>query len=275
MTDDAALLDAIVHEPDDDLPRLAYADWCEESGQDARAEFIRVQLELARAGCAGERRKALLRREKSLRAGHERRWTKPFKPRLSKLGHRRGFVERAAVKAATFLDAPGEVLACAPIRALTLNEAGTQAHALARCELLARLTGLALPGAGADAIVAVLESPHLGRLESLDLSRNGLTVDALERLPAASFGRLKSLFLDGNDLGREAAPTRLAGLAPRLEVLSMVAPLRQGVWHELAGLFPSLRVVHASLMPLPLRDALCAEFPHIAWHFGHRPEDVG
>ena len=42
-------LDDIVANIDDDTPRLVYADWLMENGQDDRAEFIRVQVELARA----------------------------------------------------------------------------------------------------------------------------------------------------------------------------------------------------------------------------------
>lgn len=42
------LLRAVIADPADDLARLAYADALEEAGQDARAEFIRVQVELAR-----------------------------------------------------------------------------------------------------------------------------------------------------------------------------------------------------------------------------------
>lgn len=49
MTDREALLAAIIANPDDDLPRLLYADCIEESyGEIERAEFIRVQCELAR-----------------------------------------------------------------------------------------------------------------------------------------------------------------------------------------------------------------------------------
>lgn len=44
---EAALLAAVLADPDDDLPRLAYADWLEEHDQPERAEFIRVQMELA------------------------------------------------------------------------------------------------------------------------------------------------------------------------------------------------------------------------------------
>lgn len=47
-TDEAALLKAIIADPADDLPRLAYADLLEEAGEDDRAEFIRAQVGFAR-----------------------------------------------------------------------------------------------------------------------------------------------------------------------------------------------------------------------------------
>lgn len=43
-----ALLAAIAASPDDDLPRLVYADWLDENGQPLRAEFIRLQIEIAK-----------------------------------------------------------------------------------------------------------------------------------------------------------------------------------------------------------------------------------
>jgi uncharacterized protein (TIGR02996 family) len=52
VTDQAALLRAILEAPADDAPRLVYADWLEENGEHERAEFIRVQAELAgHRGC--------------------------------------------------------------------------------------------------------------------------------------------------------------------------------------------------------------------------------
>jgi uncharacterized protein (TIGR02996 family) len=47
MSDDTAFLRAIIEHPGDDGPRLVYADWLDEQGQAARAEFIRIQCELA------------------------------------------------------------------------------------------------------------------------------------------------------------------------------------------------------------------------------------
>lgn len=48
MTHEEAFLQSIVENPDDDTPRLIFADWLEENGQGERAEFVRVQCELAK-----------------------------------------------------------------------------------------------------------------------------------------------------------------------------------------------------------------------------------
>ncbi len=47
MSDDDTLRAAIVAVPDADLPRLVYADFIQEAGDEAGAEFIRAQVELA------------------------------------------------------------------------------------------------------------------------------------------------------------------------------------------------------------------------------------
>jgi uncharacterized protein (TIGR02996 family) len=45
MSDESALLAAILAHPDEDTPRLMYADWLQENGQPDRAEFIRIQCD--------------------------------------------------------------------------------------------------------------------------------------------------------------------------------------------------------------------------------------
>src|SRR4051794_37806158 len=47
-TDDA-ILASIIEQPDDDLPRLAYADRLAENGDPDRAEFVQAQIGLHRA----------------------------------------------------------------------------------------------------------------------------------------------------------------------------------------------------------------------------------
>ncbi len=44
MNDHDSLLAAILAHPDEDTPRLMFADWLQENGQSARAEFIRAQV---------------------------------------------------------------------------------------------------------------------------------------------------------------------------------------------------------------------------------------
>ena len=47
MSDRDGFLRAITAAPADDLPRLIYADWLDEHGESERAEFIRLQIQLA------------------------------------------------------------------------------------------------------------------------------------------------------------------------------------------------------------------------------------
>lgn len=65
MSDDhPALMDAVLSRPGEDTPRLVLADWLDDNGAGDRAEFIRVQIELARYGnkCDGPCGQTLCRR---------------------------------------------------------------------------------------------------------------------------------------------------------------------------------------------------------------------
>jgi len=71
VSEDAALLAAIRQAPDDDAPRLIYADWLDEHGQPERAEFIRVQIGLSRKPSRKFRAReaALLKKHYTILAG--------------------------------------------------------------------------------------------------------------------------------------------------------------------------------------------------------------
>src|SRR5262245_32678011 len=49
-----SLLDAVLENPDDDLPRLIYADWLDENGDAKRAEFIRAQITISQVNASNE-----------------------------------------------------------------------------------------------------------------------------------------------------------------------------------------------------------------------------
>src|SRR5947209_6126110 len=82
MVDESAFVAAILAAPDDDGPRLVFADWLEERGDTDRSEFIRVQIELARPPLEPARRNQLRRREVDLLHGRRDDWLKPLKDRL-------------------------------------------------------------------------------------------------------------------------------------------------------------------------------------------------
>ena len=90
MIPDEAFIQAIREAPDDDAPRLIYADWLEEHGQPDRAEFIRVQCQLARTADTGPEWSALGRRTEDLLRSHWEEWVGPLReivgPRRDRYG---------------------------------------------------------------------------------------------------------------------------------------------------------------------------------------------
>jgi uncharacterized protein (TIGR02996 family) len=90
MTPDA-FKHTIREHPQDDGPRLIFADWLEEHGDCDYAEFIRVQCELEQT-LDDDRWAALSRREAELLEKHRTRWQGPWE--LSRhVRMRRGFLE--------------------------------------------------------------------------------------------------------------------------------------------------------------------------------------
>jgi uncharacterized protein (TIGR02996 family) len=78
MTPGNPFLRALLAEPDDDTLRLATADWFDEHDQPARAEFVRVQVELARGVADRDRRRELEIRQRDLLVAHEAEWVAPL-----------------------------------------------------------------------------------------------------------------------------------------------------------------------------------------------------
>src|SRR3954466_9337320 len=69
-----AFLRDIVDHPDDDAPRLVYADWLDEHGDPERAEFVRVQVERAKRPAWDAAQVRLRLREEALLRAHGEAW---------------------------------------------------------------------------------------------------------------------------------------------------------------------------------------------------------
>ena len=166
-----SLLRAVVAAPADDLPRLVAADWLEEHGQPERAEFIRIQVELAQLEVAGrggwEEARALQRRERTflspmsltralwslescpqlVRVEFRDRPTAPLEAMQvsgsDRLTFRRGFVEVVSCTPEEWLQHAAAVRERQPIRAVYLTDHDRFATPQ-WFELLPALTGLGL-----------------------------------------------------------------------------------------------------------------------------------
>jgi uncharacterized protein (TIGR02996 family) len=92
-----AFLRDIVEHPDDDAPRLAYADWLMEYGDEARqarGEFIAAQCALARDGARGDDRERWKRRQRGLLRKHRKDWLGEPEMLVAGWEYRRGFLDR-------------------------------------------------------------------------------------------------------------------------------------------------------------------------------------
>src|SRR4051812_31182343 len=95
-----AFLQAVRAAPDEDAPRLLYADWLDERGEHGHAEVIRLQCELARAAEDDPRHDDLTKRSAALEKAHAKAVLRPLRAALNRprrqLTHwkfRRGFLE--------------------------------------------------------------------------------------------------------------------------------------------------------------------------------------
>jgi uncharacterized protein (TIGR02996 family) len=204
MNEEAAFLRAICEHPDEDTPRLVFADWLDEKGgqwNTAWAELIRVQVSMGR-GLANDRehQQRLARRDRELTPLVDYSWARglglpergwgnwsrgfPLALRVYYLGLAvsqqfasappipiRG-LELVGVKGEelnTFLKWPG----LRQVRDLDLfgidSPFAAESLALARCEFLSKVERLRLGRViltNKEAL-AILESPHLSRVTEL------------------------------------------------------------------------------------------------------------
>ena len=188
MTTADALTAAVCAAPDDDLPRLVYADWCEENGRAERAEFIRLQV----AHATQQLPPAGVIREKVLLDTHAARWLAPLRepggPLFTRLSHgtfRRGFIEEVWMPARWFRDHAEPLFAACPVRHLRASvDRPGDFSLLSECEHLTRLRELDLTvrRCGPGEVVRLVRSPHLSRLAVLRLCGCGIDDAAADGL---------------------------------------------------------------------------------------------
>jgi uncharacterized protein (TIGR02996 family) len=251
---EVGLLQAICESAEDDTPRLVYADWLDENDQPERAEFLRVQCQLATTGRYDPEWPHLHWRQRQLlTVTHKKTWGElPVKPVKQKEFHR-GFVDDLTLHAALFLEGAVQLFARIPLtmvrplrigpvwadllasphvlrlRGLDLHNSAlspARCKALAASERLANLHELNLGANGRMGLAgvnAILGSRQLGSLRRLDLNNNHFGDDALAAfIGNDNFPQLRHLDLSNNGIGPEGV-NHLAGAGwlSRLERLDL------------------------------------------------------
>jgi uncharacterized protein (TIGR02996 family) len=212
MSEADSFLWAILDNPDDDGPRLVFADWLDEHGESAHAEFIRVQCALAAHPDEDDQWLAWKVREEELWGALRERWQGALDElKLTRLGlndFRRGFVHTPQ---GVFPEA--DVFARAAGRWTFLLGCGVTIGGCATAEFFAsaqmrRVEDLDCQRSGVtdEKLQPVATSPHYGRVASFDLFRNYVGpagIEALVRCP--SLTALAELTLEENRVGDAGA----------------------------------------------------------------------
>src|SRR5215831_10162556 len=176
FTDEQPFLDAIQARYHDDGPRLVYADYLEETGDDERAELVRVQIALARMNEEHPRRAELANRQDELHNAQRARWTALLDGLVAAVEFRRGVLDSVAVDTAVFLARGDELFARVPARRLRLLDDAGVLPKLIRSPLLARVRELDLCDneLGNGGVDLLARSSFLKNLEAIDLAFNGM-----------------------------------------------------------------------------------------------------
>jgi uncharacterized protein (TIGR02996 family) len=255
MTDHDALLRAIAENPDEDTPRLAFADYLDEIGGDAngaQAEFIRIECELSRLPADAADRKPLEARRTELWVAHRREWKAivPDIPGINWRGYDRGFLTVLdADQMSLFVDHARELFAAAPIQGVRILAAGPNVTpalaALPRLGWLRELDLTACRGAARpqdrrirsadgyewtvdgvltdDDAATLANSPGVANLRVLRLGGNRITGTGVRALAASPhLTNLRRLDLTAPVGGRPISPEAVARLRrafPGAEVL--------------------------------------------------------
>lgn len=215
----SGLLQACREDPSDDTPRLILADWLVEQDEEARAEFIRLQIvrsqlrvdEHARRGTRPDRERRLL-------AHNRHRWLGPLYPWPDEKQFSRGLVDvssrflawKTYISESSFFKNNGwEGWDWVQRLELTGSQSGLSGNLFdTRLQLPPQLKRLAIKTIELDPKVASILAamPELEQLNSLELRYNKLGPKAaIPLVKSPHLSRVLQLGIPGNLIGHEGA----------------------------------------------------------------------
>ncbi|MCI0702656.1 MAG: TIGR02996 domain-containing protein [Planctomycetia bacterium] len=201
-----ALYRAICAYPDEDTPRLAFADLIEEAGDSDRAHFIRAQIALSQVPIYDPLWVKARQFDPDAATGWCQTNTLPNLPAgygWHRFEFRRGFPWKVGVLSLEAFVSGGEaIFECAPIQALSMDaRTRPDFDVLADWPHLARLDRLevSVGWLGSASIAQLTDSPFATNITELEFEFDGVTAEGLTALAASPlFERLRVLELRSN-----------------------------------------------------------------------------
>jgi uncharacterized protein (TIGR02996 family) len=223
MSDRDDLFRALLAAPEDDAPRLVYADWLDEHGQPERAEFVRLQCAMDRIPPKTGRWRPLYERAARLEREWKAHWAGPALERVLNAEFRRGFVDRVRLTVDQFLKSADELLTFEPVTVWEFASSamfvrGPSIAAVAGDPAFDRVRGLVCGNYSPEELVTALaESRYLTGLRRLSVTYHYPSAKALAALFAAARNVTELCAQDApvanlRDLWRRGAPARLRHL---------------------------------------------------------------
>jgi len=231
MTHPPRFLQTILADPQDDLPRLRYANWLEGCGNPL-GEFIRMQCHLARRPHLEYER-----RSQELLAEYRDDWSMALEDHVGWMSFHRGFVEEISLTDRQLIRNAAHLFQASPVLDVHLQSDGKRLDALpdlphlqhtlfldisaqhlgdggvarlADALMLARVHGLNLGSnfIGDEGLIALSDSLFLGELRELYLNDNPITDDGVRQLVMSPvIDRLELLDVRYTQIGPEGIET--------------------------------------------------------------------
>ncbi len=211
MTPEQAFLADIQADPDNDTPRLIFADWLTDHG-DPRGEFIQVQCRLAAMTEDDPEYEDLMDRQGELLVQSRAEWLRPI-AELARESHclfRRGFAEDVRTSPAAFLKHGSGLVQQPPLRWLRTSLGPEPLDKdLAANTLWHHVRGLTL----GVPLMANANLALLSNLHHLDISGTWVTPGGIgELLGSTELASLREIIAAGMDSKvRDSGAARLAG----------------------------------------------------------------
>ena len=199
--EESKLFQTVLADPDNDAPRLMYADFLEKHGNVKQAEFIRRQIRAADEYPTGEADEYWQNKIWEVRYGNDALFAGAIKDLVKEYDFYRGFVAHVELNAADFLARSKQLFQLAPIEFVSFNQAKPHLEKIIHEPALQKLHAIALSGNDLedDDVKRLFGSPYLTGLRWLDLSHNNLGESSAEAIASSAYSQqLRYVSLSGN-----------------------------------------------------------------------------